>query len=140
MKKFAKIENNIVINIAVYSDDASIPSGWIDVTDIPGAIGDPISIVDANPIVRPSNYHSVKSTNDGWEINESNTDKKLADEEITLREKEIRTEKIIEGVHGMKVNDFKDYLDAQISTMDVSIKDKEILIKVLKHIGIMAIK
>lgn len=58
MKKCALIENDEVVNVAVFADDADLPKGWLDVTAQPMVThGDPV--VNGVPVPRPGDDYEV---------------------------------------------------------------------------------
>lgn len=85
MKKFAKIENNLIVNLAIFGDDMDTPDGWIDVTDVVCSMGDPIG-EDGIPVPKPTKYHTMMADNTGWEIPHENQE--LLNEETKAQTKE----------------------------------------------------
>lgn len=78
MLEFALIIDNLVNNMAKFQDGSTPPTNWIDVTGIECAIGWPV--VGGIPLAPPSKWHTVTSTNDGWEITPENQALKDAEE------------------------------------------------------------
>lgn len=102
MKQFSKVENNIVANMAKFDDSAQLPVGWIDTTNVPCAIGWPV--VNGVPIARPSKWHTVTATNDGWEITPESQALKDESDATHLRSQDINNAQGSTGLNGITVD------------------------------------
>ena len=81
MKKFAKITDKVIINVANFPDQEKPPKGWIDVTGKTADIGWPVNSEGA-PVAPPSKYHTVMDDGQNgvtWGVSDDDVQREIED-------------------------------------------------------------
>lgn len=112
MKTLAEIENNLVVNIAVFNDEFVVQNNWIDVSSVQCSIGDPI--VDGLPVQKPSEFHTVTGDHTGWEITPENQVLKDEYDAEQQRAEDIYNEQESTGLKHLTVDQAKQIITDRI--------------------------
>jgi hypothetical protein len=107
MKRYAKVEDDVIINIEVFKDDDETPQGFVDITNVRCNIGDPV--VNGSPVPCPSKWHTLEGLT--WVITSENQALKDAFDVETQRISEIEVEKTSAGFRRITVQQAHNKID-----------------------------